>query len=87
MEIFQVAEMRTVGSISGKVYAGYFHAGGNWCFIITVAMLCIIAQAAASGGDYFLARWVDFEEIHVSLKQIEYFLAVCKTSLTFTWET
>ncbi|XP_032678093.1 probable multidrug resistance-associated protein lethal(2)03659 isoform X2 [Odontomachus brunneus] len=61
----EVAEMRTVGSISGKVYAGYFHAGGNWCFIITVAMLCIIAQAAASGGDFFLARWVDFEEIHV----------------------
>ncbi|XP_014467782.1 PREDICTED: probable multidrug resistance-associated protein lethal(2)03659 isoform X2 [Dinoponera quadriceps] len=62
----EVAEMRTVGTISGKVYSDYFHAGGNWCFIITVALLCILAQAAASGGDFFLARWVDFEEIHVN---------------------
>ncbi|XP_011138927.1 probable multidrug resistance-associated protein lethal(2)03659 isoform X1 [Harpegnathos saltator] len=62
----EVAETRTVGTISRKVYADYFHAGGNWCFIITVAMLCILAQAAASGGDFFLARWVDFEEIHVN---------------------
>lgn len=58
--------MRSTGTISGKVYAGYFSAGGNWCFISTVALLCIIAQAAASGGDYFLAYWVDFEERYVS---------------------
>lgn len=58
--------MRSVGTISGKVYAGYFRAGGNWCFIVTILIFCALAQAAASGGDFFLSRWVDFEELHVS---------------------
>jgi len=41
--------------------------GGNWCFISIVTMLCIITQLAASGGDFFIARWVDIEEKYVSV--------------------
>ncbi|KAG7207731.1 hypothetical protein KM043_009345 [Ampulex compressa] len=62
----EVAEMRTKGSISGKVYAGYFRAGGNWCVIFSVVMLCLIAQLAASGGDFFIAQWVNMEEKFVN---------------------
>lgn len=62
----EVAEMRTVGNVSGAVYTGYFSAGGNWCVIFMVAMLCILTQLAASGGDFFIARWVDIEENYVN---------------------
>ncbi|KYN44462.1 hypothetical protein ALC56_01160 [Trachymyrmex septentrionalis] len=61
-EPYEVAEMRTVGNVSGKVYTDYFRAGGNWCIIFIVAMLCIIAQFAASGSDFFLAQWINIEE-------------------------
>lgn len=63
--------MRSTGSISKKVYAGYFNAGGNWCLIFTVTILCILAQLAASGGDFFIARWVDLEEKYVSFINIK----------------
>lgn len=59
--------MRTVGNVSSKVYTGYFNAGGHWCIIFIVTMLCILAQLAASGGDFFIARWVDIEENFVSV--------------------
>ncbi|KAL0104937.1 hypothetical protein PUN28_016527 [Cardiocondyla obscurior] len=62
----EVAEMRTVGTISGQVYSNYFRAGGNWCIIFMVSMLCILTQLAASGGDFFIARWVDLEENYMN---------------------
>lgn len=58
--------MRSTGNVAGKVYGAYFRAGGNWCIIFIVAMLCILTQLAASGGDFFIARWVDIEENYVS---------------------
>ena len=58
--------MRTVGNVSGKVYTDYFRAGGNWYITFIVAMLCIIAQFAASGNDFFLAQWINIEENYVS---------------------
>lgn len=60
-----MAEIRTVGNVSGKVYTDYFRAGGNWCVIFIVAMLCIVAQFAASGSDFFLAQWINIEENYV----------------------
>jgi len=62
--------MRTVGNVSGEVYTGYFRAGGNWCIIFIITMLCIMTQLAASGGDFFIARWVDIEENYVSVTKI-----------------
>ncbi|XP_018392361.1 PREDICTED: probable multidrug resistance-associated protein lethal(2)03659 isoform X2 [Cyphomyrmex costatus] len=58
----EVAEMRTVGNVSNRVYTKYFCAGGNLCVIFIMAMLFIITQLIASSVDYFLARWVDMEE-------------------------
>lgn len=34
-------------------------------------MLCIFSQLAASGGDFFIARWVDIEENYVSIINIQ----------------
>ncbi|KAF7996689.1 hypothetical protein HCN44_002335 [Aphidius gifuensis] len=58
----EVAEMRTKGSIGAHVYSSYFGAGGNFCLIFFVFMLCAGAQMFASGGDYFIAYWVNLEE-------------------------
>ncbi|KOC62515.1 putative multidrug resistance-associated protein lethal(2)03659 [Habropoda laboriosa] len=62
----EVAETRTKGKISGKVYGGYFRAGGNWCVVATVTMLCILAQLSASGSDFFISQWVNMEERYVN---------------------
>ena len=54
--------MRTKGSIGGHIYSAYLNSGGNWCVVIIILLLCIGAQLAASGGDYFIAEWVNMEE-------------------------
>ncbi|XP_011301163.1 probable multidrug resistance-associated protein lethal(2)03659 [Fopius arisanus] len=58
----EIAEMRTKGSIGGHIYASYFTAGGNWFIAMIIFILCAGAQLAASGGDYFIAFWVNLEE-------------------------
>ncbi|XP_063977971.1 probable multidrug resistance-associated protein lethal(2)03659 [Diachasmimorpha longicaudata] len=58
----EIAEMRTKGSIGGNIYGSYFTAGGNWCIAMIIFILCAGAQLAASGGDYFIAFWVNLEE-------------------------
>ncbi|CAL7941040.1 unnamed protein product [Xylocopa violacea] len=62
----EVAETRTKGKISGKVYTGYLKAGGNCCVIATVLVLCILAQGSASGSDLFISQWVNMEEKYVN---------------------
>ncbi|XP_051160133.1 probable multidrug resistance-associated protein lethal(2)03659 [Leptopilina boulardi] len=62
MDPEEVEETRTKGNVGGWVYGGYFRAGGNWCVIFFTCMLFILAQLAASGGDYFIAFWVNVEE-------------------------
>ncbi|XP_017887469.1 multidrug resistance-associated protein 4-like isoform X2 [Ceratina calcarata] len=58
----EVAESRTKGKVSGKVYAGYFSAGGNCCVLFVVLMLLIVSQTLASGSDFFISQWVNMEE-------------------------
>ncbi|XP_060815467.1 probable multidrug resistance-associated protein lethal(2)03659 isoform X2 [Bombus pascuorum] len=62
----EVAEARTKGKVSGKVYASYFKAGGNWCVVATIAMLCVLAQTLASASDFFISEWVNMEEKYVN---------------------
>lgn len=58
----QVEEMRTVGSVSSKVYSSYLRSGGNCCVILTVTLLFVMAQALASGCDYWITYWTNIEE-------------------------
>ncbi|XP_043284650.1 probable multidrug resistance-associated protein lethal(2)03659 [Venturia canescens] len=67
----EVAEMRTKGSIGGHIYSSYLRAGGNWFVVIMVILLCAGAQLAASGGDYFIAEWVNMEEREHENKTLE----------------
>jgi len=73
--------MRSTGNVSGKVYNGYLRAGGNWCVLFVVIMLCVLTQLAASGGDFFIAEWVGIEEkYYVSLVSYEFIYIVYRIS-------
>lgn len=53
----EVQEHRSTGSISAGVFKAYFAAGGNCCWIFNMFMLFVLAQVAASAGDYFITYW------------------------------
>lgn len=53
----QVEEQKRKGTVAGFVYRAYFKAGGNCCVITTLFALFILAQTAASAGDYFITYW------------------------------
>ncbi|XP_014216231.1 probable multidrug resistance-associated protein lethal(2)03659 [Copidosoma floridanum] len=50
------------GSVSGRIYVSYFGASGSTLLVGLVVLASLLHQLAASGGDYFLARWVNAEE-------------------------
>ncbi|XP_015608410.1 probable multidrug resistance-associated protein lethal(2)03659 [Cephus cinctus] len=62
----EVAESRTIGRITGTVYVSYFRAAGNTCLVLSMFVICILNQTIASGGDYFIAYWVNVEEAFVN---------------------
>lgn len=57
-----VAEMRTIGHMSAKVYVSYFKASRSALLLLLMVTLFVFYQMAASGGDYFVAYWVNIEE-------------------------
>ncbi|KAI4484424.1 hypothetical protein M0802_013061 [Mischocyttarus mexicanus] len=57
-----VAEMRTIGHVSAKVYISYFKASRSPLLLLLMIVLFLSYQMAASGGDYFVAYWVNIEE-------------------------
>ncbi|XP_059490449.1 probable multidrug resistance-associated protein lethal(2)03659 [Neocloeon triangulifer] len=59
----EVAEMKSKGSVAGFVYKEYFKAGGNACLIFTMFLMFALAQIAASGADYWLTFWTNWEEV------------------------
>lgn len=60
----QVEEKETqmVGDIGFTTFKAYFQAVHSWFFIFFVAFLFIAAQTAISSVDYFVAKWVNWEE-------------------------
>lgn len=53
----QIEEQKSKGTVAGYVYKAYFKAGGNCCVITTLFAFFILAQIAASAGDYFITYW------------------------------
>ncbi|CAG9854876.1 unnamed protein product [Phyllotreta striolata] len=47
---------------SSKVYFRYLKYGGGWCYGIYLMILFVLTQFTASGSDYFVKEWVDFEQ-------------------------
>uniref|UniRef100_A0A1B6EBU9 ABC transmembrane type-1 domain-containing protein n=1 Tax=Clastoptera arizonana TaxID=38151 RepID=A0A1B6EBU9_9HEMI len=56
------AEVRSHGSVGGKVYGLYFRSLGNCCVILSILFLVIFTQLLASCSDYWIAFWVNIEE-------------------------
>ncbi|XP_043470090.1 probable multidrug resistance-associated protein lethal(2)03659 [Leptopilina heterotoma] len=61
-EAEELGEHRSFGRIAGKVYFSYFKAVNSWCFVIMMFVVSILNQVVASGGDFFVAIWVNVEE-------------------------
>ncbi|KAJ8957037.1 hypothetical protein NQ314_006614 [Rhamnusium bicolor] len=55
-------EESSKGKIAGSLFWKYLISGGNFCFVFLVFLLYALAQAMASGVDYFVSFWVDIEE-------------------------
>lgn len=53
----ELQETRTTGSVSSEVYKSYFKSGGHCCYIIVLFWMFLLAQSAASSGDYFISYW------------------------------
>ncbi|XP_051154775.1 ATP-binding cassette sub-family C member 4-like [Leptopilina boulardi] len=57
----EIAEHRTFGKISHKVYGAYFKAVGNYWIVALVFGILILCQIMLSGSDFLLSKWVDAE--------------------------
>ncbi|XP_043470122.1 ATP-binding cassette subfamily C member 4-like [Leptopilina heterotoma] len=57
----EVAEHRSFGKISHKVYTAYFKAVGNYWYVALVFLMLIICQGFLSSTDVLLSKWVDAE--------------------------
>jgi ABC-type multidrug transport system fused ATPase/permease subunit len=58
----EVKETLEAGSVQFEVYLSYMKAVKNPVLVALVIVFMIIAQAASSGVDYFVAIWVNWEE-------------------------
>ncbi|XP_046426437.1 probable multidrug resistance-associated protein lethal(2)03659 isoform X1 [Neodiprion fabricii] len=79
------AEVRSSGTVDGKVYAAYLNSAGNWCAISAILFLFSLSQVFASGGDYFLSTWVNLEEANAGLMDWDSWLSrdICIYIYTF----
>ncbi|XP_055326333.1 ATP-binding cassette sub-family C member 4-like [Sitodiplosis mosellana] len=55
-------ERQSTGNIKFSTYKTYFKAAHSRFIVTTIFTLFIVAQCILSGADYFLAKWVDWEE-------------------------
>lgn len=60
-------EESSKGKVKGPLSLNYLLAGGNILFVIFVIFLYVLAQAFASGTDYFVSMWTNIEEERNSL--------------------
>ncbi|OXU26939.1 hypothetical protein TSAR_013829 [Trichomalopsis sarcophagae] len=58
----KLTEKKIGGSITLRTYVSYFLASRNMPLVVLVVFTSFLHQLAASGGDYFLAYWVNAEE-------------------------
>ncbi|XP_076231417.1 putative multidrug resistance-associated protein lethal(2)03659 isoform X2 [Calliopsis andreniformis] len=60
-EPVEVAETRTFGKISIKVFLAYWKASKNVALLVMMFILFVASQSMATGTDYLLAFWVNTE--------------------------
>ncbi|XP_055381017.1 probable multidrug resistance-associated protein lethal(2)03659 [Condylostylus longicornis] len=55
-------EKQEIGAVKLDIYKSYFKALNNFCWFITVISLFVLARGVFSAVDYFISRWVIWEE-------------------------
>lgn len=50
-------ETRSSRNISFNVYLSYFFAGGHWCKVICLILVCVLTQVFSCGADYWITYW------------------------------
>lgn len=55
-------EEQTEGSVGANVYKTYFNAFGSNFVIFIMFILFVLSRVTFTGTDYFLSRWVNWEE-------------------------
>ncbi|XP_022162518.1 probable multidrug resistance-associated protein lethal(2)03659 isoform X2 [Myzus persicae] len=58
----EVAETRSSGKVSLRVYLSYISAGGGVFKISFLLFVCIFTQMLGTGGDYWISYWVNLED-------------------------
>ncbi|KAK5640037.1 hypothetical protein RI129_010848 [Pyrocoelia pectoralis] len=62
--VLKVEEEHVIsGTVSAAVYATYFTIGGHWVGLCCTFVLFVVTQVFASGADYFIAYWVNVEQV------------------------
>lgn len=63
IKLKDLQEESSKGKVHGSLFLKYLLSGGNFLFVTIVLVLYLLAQAAASGVDYFVKIWVNIEEV------------------------
>lgn len=63
MDAKDYQEDSSKGKVKGSLFLHYMLAGGNIFVVGIVFLLYALAQAAASGVDYFVSYWTNVEEL------------------------
>ncbi|KAF5283717.1 hypothetical protein FQR65_LT13752 [Abscondita terminalis] len=66
----KVQEERSSGTLSKNVYLSYIKSGSNSAFIVLTLAIFILVQILTSCVDYFLAYWVNLNEIEFERSKI-----------------
>ncbi|KAA0203072.1 hypothetical protein HAZT_HAZT007988 [Hyalella azteca] len=56
-------ELRSTGSVSGKIYLKYFLNGGHWMVCLALALASVATQVLYSTTDYWLSYWTNGEQL------------------------
>jgi len=56
-EPVSTAETRSSGNVGFYIYSSYIFAGGRYCKVLSLLLVCIFTQVLASGSDYWITYW------------------------------
>ncbi|XP_044750570.1 probable multidrug resistance-associated protein lethal(2)03659 [Coccinella septempunctata] len=69
------------GEVDLHTYWSYLRAGGNLFLISILIFLILMSHVASFGGDYFVAYWVNLEQVKVVQPRIAYPASIQRTFL------
>jgi len=56
-EPVEIVETHSTGNVAFSVYFTYIFAGGHFCKVLGLFLICILTQVLSSGADYWITYW------------------------------